>query len=46
MAASNKLTFTGVLRKGKTLGPGTYKTNVTDAEGNTLEKFKTKVLKR
>lgn len=45
-AASNKLTFTGVLRKGKTLGPGTYKTNVTDAEGNTLEKFKTKVLKR
>ena len=43
-AGTNKLKFTGVLKKGKPLRPGTYKTTVSDAAGQTLEKFKTKVL--
>ena len=44
-AGPNQLKFTGVLKKGKAMRPGTYKTRVADAEGNTLEKFKTRVLK-
>ncbi len=43
-AGTNKLKFTGVLKKHKPLRPGTYKTTVRDAAGQTLEKFKTKVL--
>ncbi len=43
-AGKNKLKFTGVLKKRKPLPTGTYKTTVSDAAGQTLEKFKTKVL--
>ena len=44
VAGKNKLKFTGLLKKRKPLPPGTYKTTVSDAAGQTLEKFKTKVL--
>ncbi len=45
-AGTNKITFTGVLKNGKPLRPGTYKTTVTDAERARVESFKTKILKR
>lgn len=43
-AGTNELTFTGVLKKGKPLPPGTYKTTVTDAGQTKIGKFKITVL--